>query len=336
MFTPKLTLATLVVAVVCLLSAMSHRADAQEPTKADDKFKELFKELNGKLGGALQKHGIYANFYMRKGGYTGGSATMSPLTKKSLDGLTLLQSAKVEYLHITAEISDVSLAEAFLSKLADFTNLKGLNLEIWNVKLQDKDVARIAELKRLEYLSLDYRDISPGQVKQLAGLNAAKALQYLDLTYTDPMSEALQELKLALPQAKTGFHQDVPRHMSKLVRVGDKDDPLTKLKKKKLLSAVQCINESHYGDPEPGSEMNSSNKGGNGRTTFYQLVQASKMLKEALAELDDRELTLEFADDYVRLTKQVRYNKDAPETEYLCLDAQIWQTKLQRAAKPGQ
>src|SRR5262249_2195507 len=107
-----------------------------------------------------------------------------------------------------------------------------------------------------------------------------------------------------------------------------------KLKKEKVLAAIALFMEDHVGD------MVFDPKGSHGNVRsgrFRQLVQSSKMLKEAVAELDDRQTALKIAQDYVRFIDQLhekevrRYVKDAwvrPELEYLYKDAQIWQATL--------
>lgn len=295
-----------------------------------------------KLIDDLHKQEVDLYFHKQTDGTWTAEVGMPRVTKKSINGLKLLRSLKVDIRKVAAQISDVRLAAAFLKEIADVADLKELHLMVHDGMIQRKDIAKIAGLKTDLYLSFNYLDITPKQVKQLAGFRSAKGLKSLSIEYTDPMPEALAEVKLALSPKKAVFRQDFARHMKKLIKLDEKDDPLTKLRKKKLLAVVRLLescawgNGGMFGRPKIGV--------GTGRK-YDRLMQVSTILKDAVADLGNQKLALKIADNYARLIEQV-HDREAwdyhtrkraavapPDVEYLYLDAKTWQMKLQNDGK---
>jgi len=297
----------------------------------------LAEKENVKLIRELQKYDIHFRFggLGLGDGKTVRAAFVSlTVSKKSLEGLKLLRPAQVDHVRIEAKISDLGLMEAFLKDVAGVPDLKDLLLRIHGGVPQEKDLAALAELKADCRLSIyiDFPDIDAAQVKRLTALKTAKGLKYLSFEYTDPMPEALKELEiaLALPRDSTHFSQNIPRHMRKLVKLDDREEPMTKLMKRKVLAAIDCVHDSRY-----GSSSSNSSSGSGSSAWGLNFVQAYKMLRAAIDELDNRELTLNLAEDMVRLIEQKRrHGEQGPELEYISLDVQIWQMKMQKSAKP--
>jgi uncharacterized membrane protein YgcG len=281
------------------------------------------------------------------------TAKISLKDAKTLKGMELLRAAK-SLAYVDLDMQNSESTEEYLKLLAGFADLS--TLQIRNGTLKEKDIERIGALKSLSRLMIEYPEFTDHQLKQLEPLKTLKQPYFIELRYKNFVTP---DLEARLERAFSGrpylfLVEDISWRLAKTVNIGANEDQLTKLKKQKFITAAKALQASFEAtrnsnsSSSSGSSSSSSSGSGssgsakNAREGWGDFAAAAKMMKDAVLELDDRQLALDLVNDYVRYIEKAHtacekrfHEKSLSASEYhfvqySLLDAQILQLQLRK------